>query len=156
MSKEKKEPSLLDVFNELSYIDELLSPTSVGGGDGFIFDLSQEPYDSATTQISQEITGKNILSTRSDTAKFKSESVHAVKLPTYSDIKNDHNASKRLDYRHHLRWQVIIVNKGGSQNDIYHGRTHNLSISGASIFIDYNIFFTSEIIVLLAIPPAIQ
>lgn len=63
---------------------------------------------------------------------------------------------KRKHYRHPLHWRVAIVNKSGGKNDIYHGRTHDLSLSGASILIEHNVFFTSEIIVLLAVPPMHQ
>jgi hypothetical protein len=63
---------------------------------------------------------------------------------------------KRKHYRHPVRWRVAIVNKGNGKNDIYHGRTYDVSLSGISILLDHNIFFTSEVVVLLAIPPMHQ
>lgn len=63
---------------------------------------------------------------------------------------------KRKHYRHPVRWRVAIVNKGEGKNDIYHGRTYDVSLSGISILLDHNIFFTTEVVVLLAIPPMHQ
>ena len=55
-----------------------------------------------------------------------------------------------------MHWRVAIVNKNSVNKDIYHGRTHNVSISGVSILTDHNIFFTTEVVILLAIPPMHQ
>lgn len=59
----------------------------------------------------------------------------------------------RKHYRHPIHWRVAIVHKIGNKNDIYHGRTHDLSLWGASILVDRNIFVMSEVVMLLAIPP---
>jgi hypothetical protein len=59
----------------------------------------------------------------------------------------------RSYYRHPVHWRVAIVNKSSSGNEIFHGRTNDLSMSGISILLDHNILFTSEVVVLLAIPP---
>lgn len=59
----------------------------------------------------------------------------------------------RKQYRHPVHWRVALVHKTGDKNDIYHGHTHDLSTSGASIFVDHNIFMMSEVVLLLAIPP---
>ena len=67
---------------------------------------------------------------------------------------NNNGLGRRKHYRHPLRWRVAVVNKSGGQHDIYHGRTHDLSLSGASILVERNLFFTSDIVVLLAVPPA--
>ena len=63
---------------------------------------------------------------------------------------------RRKHYRHPVHWRVAIVNKNSVNKDIYHGRTHNVSISGVSILTDHNIFFTTEVVILLAIPPMHQ
>ena len=63
---------------------------------------------------------------------------------------------RRKHYRHPLRWRVAVVNKSGGQHDIYHGRTHDISLSGASIMLERNVFFTAEVVILLAIPPMHQ
>ncbi len=63
---------------------------------------------------------------------------------------------RRKHYRHHVHWRVAIVNKNSGKNEIYHGRTHNVSTSGVSILADHNIFFTTEVVILLAIPPMHQ
>jgi len=62
-------------------------------------------------------------------------------------------AEHRRLYRHPIHWRVALVHKNGDKNDIYHGRTHDLSTGGASILVDHNIFVMSEVVLLLAIPP---
>jgi c-di-GMP-binding flagellar brake protein YcgR len=59
----------------------------------------------------------------------------------------------RKHYRHPIHWRIAIIHKNGDKNEIYHGRTHDLSVSGASIMVDRNIFMMSEVVMLLAIPP---
>ena len=61
-------------------------------------------------------------------------------------------AEHRKHFRHPVHWRVAIVHKKGDKNDIYHGRTHDLSTTGASILVDHNIFVMSEVVLLLAIP----
>lgn len=58
----------------------------------------------------------------------------------------------RKHYRHPIHWRIAIVHKNGDKNDIYHGRTHDLSMWGASILVDHNIFVMSDVVLLLAIP----
>jgi hypothetical protein len=58
----------------------------------------------------------------------------------------------RRGYRHPLHWRVALIYDNKGKNDIYHGRTNNLSASGASIYLDHNIFL-SEVVMLLAVPP---
>jgi c-di-GMP-binding flagellar brake protein YcgR len=62
-------------------------------------------------------------------------------------------SEQRRHYRHPIHWRIAIVHKNGDKNDIYHGRTHDLSAWGASVFVDHNIFMMSEVVMLLAIPP---
>jgi len=61
-------------------------------------------------------------------------------------------AENRKHYRHPIHWRIALVHKNGDKNDIYHGRTHDLSMWGASILVDNNIFVMSEVVILLAIP----
>jgi len=63
------------------------------------------------------------------------------------------DAEHRNSYRHPLHWRVALVYENDGKNNIYHGRTHNLSISGASIYVEQNIFL-SKVLMLLAVPPA--
>lgn len=60
----------------------------------------------------------------------------------------------RRHYRYPIHWRIAIIHKNGDKNDIYHGRTHDLSVTGASILVDRNIFMMSEVVMLLAIPPS--
>ena len=62
-------------------------------------------------------------------------------------------AEHRKHYRHPIHWRIALVHKNGDKNDIYHGRTHDLSLWGASLLVDHNIFMMSEVVLLLAIPP---
>ncbi|MBI3901981.1 MAG: PilZ domain-containing protein [Nitrosomonadales bacterium] len=55
--------------------------------------------------------------------------------------------------RHPVHWRVAIVRKTGDKNEIFHGRTHDVSTRGASILADENIFVEDSIVMLLAIPP---
>ena len=59
----------------------------------------------------------------------------------------------RKHYRHPIHWRIAMVHKNGSRNDIYHGHTNDLSMWGASILVDHNIFVMSDVVLLLAIPP---
>jgi hypothetical protein len=59
----------------------------------------------------------------------------------------------RKHYRHPIHWRIALIHKNNNKNETYHGVTHNLSVSGASILVDHNIFVTTEVLILLAIPP---
>jgi len=59
----------------------------------------------------------------------------------------------RKHYRHPIHWRIALIHKNIDKNETYHGVTHNLSVSGASILVDRNIFVTAEVVILLAIPP---
>ena len=71
----------------------------------------------------------------------------------YQKRRSVGTAENRKHYRHPIHWRVALVHKNGDKNDIYHGRTHDLSIWGTSILVDHNIFVMSEVVILLAIPP---
>ena len=75
--------------------------------------------------------------------------------PTILARKSD-DLNKRKYYRHPVRWRVAIVNKSSGENDIYHGRTYDVSVSGISVLLERNMSFTSEVVILLAIPPMHQ
>lgn len=64
--------------------------------------------------------------------------------------------NQRKHYRHPVRWRVAIVNKNGDNKEIYHGRTNDVSVSGVSILLDRNMFFSTNVVILLAIPPTMQ
>ena len=66
------------------------------------------------------------------------------------------NSNSRRFHRYPVRWRVAIINKHRNKNDTYHGRTQNVSLSGVSILTDHNVFFTTEVVILLAIPPTYQ
>ena len=59
----------------------------------------------------------------------------------------------RTHYRHPIHWRIALIYKNNGKNETLHGVTHNLSVSGASILVDRNLFLSAEVIILLAIPP---
>ena len=64
------------------------------------------------------------------------------------------NGSEHRKYpRYRVHWQVAIVHEKDGRSEIFHGRTHDLSMNGASIYSDHNIFSEEPVTVLLAIPP---
>lgn len=54
--------------------------------------------------------------------------------------------------RFHVRWQVAIVFEQRGENHTFHGRTHDLSLAGASVYSEHNIFVEEPVRVLLAVP----
>lgn len=66
---------------------------------------------------------------------------------------------RRSSIRAPLHLKVAIVYKrrsDGSPHPTYHGRTHDVSTSGVSVLVDYNVFTDEEVTVLLAVPPTHQ
>lgn len=55
--------------------------------------------------------------------------------------------------RHPVHWRVAIIRKTHGKTDIYHGRTHDISVSGASVHADQNIYLEDTVVMLLALPP---
>jgi c-di-GMP-binding flagellar brake protein YcgR len=63
---------------------------------------------------------------------------------------------RREDYRVPLKLKVAVVyhqHQDASTRPTYHGVTNDISLSGLSVVVDYNIFNEGEVTVLLAIPP---
>jgi hypothetical protein len=63
------------------------------------------------------------------------------------------NIEHRNCPRYRVHMQVAIVYEYRGQSEIFHGRTHDLSLSGASVYSDHNIFVEEPVKILLAIPP---
>lgn len=64
---------------------------------------------------------------------------------------------KRADPRVPLRLKVAIVyhnHADAATRPTYHGLTHDISLSGLSVIVEYNVFTEDEVTVLLALPPA--
>lgn len=63
---------------------------------------------------------------------------------------------RRVGVRAPLHLKVAIVyprNPNGTPHPTYHGRTNDVSISGVSVLVEYNVFTDEEVTVLLAVPP---
>ncbi len=81
--------------------------------------------------------------------------LQAAKAGREQKIRAARPAENRKHFRHPIHWRIAIIHKNGDKNDIYHGQTHDLSLGGASVLIDHNIFMNSEVLMLLAIPPSL-
>lgn len=64
--------------------------------------------------------------------------------------KSDSGQRKYPRYRVHCR--VTIVRENGGKSELFHGRTHDLSIDGASVYSDNNILIKEPVNILLATP----
>jgi PilZ domain len=113
------------------------------------FDLSQDIADILASFSSQESTGAPSQTKQAHESNKNNHINSHKKMHASIGVDSDH----RKHHRHLVRWRVAIVNTASEKNDIYHGRTHNLSLSGASILLEHNISFSSEVVILLAIPP---
>lgn len=60
---------------------------------------------------------------------------------------------QREQIRHLCRWRIAIIHENSGKNDIFHGRTADLSSRGATVFIHHNIFRSDAVTMLLAVPP---
>lgn len=60
---------------------------------------------------------------------------------------------QREQVRHLCRWRIAIIHENSGKNDIFHGRTADLSSRGATVFIHHNIFHSEAVTMLLAVPP---
>ena len=55
--------------------------------------------------------------------------------------------------RYIAHWKIAIVyDDGKGDKEIYYGRTYEVSMTGASILSDHNVFFEGDIYILLALP----
>jgi len=80
--------------------------------------------------------------------------------PAISKAKSQNKLMERMDLnppvdrepRYVAHWRIAIVYEDDEKNEIFHGRTYEVSLKGASIFSDHNIFFTGRVTILLAVP----
>lgn len=59
----------------------------------------------------------------------------------------------RLEQRFPIDWRAHILCDSFAGQQIFHGRAHDISFGGVSIFCAHNVFFTEDVIVVLAVPP---
>lgn len=69
------------------------------------------------------------------------------------DEKEASGSELRKHIRYRVHWPVAVVHERDGRSEIFHGRTHDLSVNGASIYADHNIFTEEPVTVLLAMPP---
>ena len=78
------------------------------------------------------------------------------KLSLSKHVHDKGGENKREHYRHPVHWRLAIVNKNSEKKDIFHGCTLDVSMSGISVLLERNVFFSSSVIILLEIPPTNQ
>lgn len=81
-------------------------------------------------------------------SRENAENISPDGLPKHSPDGNE----KRMAVRYPLHWKVGLVYNNGGKKDFYHGRSQDISLSGASVFVDQNIALT-DLVVLLVVPP---
>ncbi len=148
------DPAVGNAFNELSNASEVSQPatTDVDGSD--TFDLSRE-----LAELLASFTPPESIELPSQTRQTNVMSIEDANITKDESVYQKHplsiggNIFKEENYRHPLHWHAAIVNKSSGKHDIYHGRTHDLSLNGASILIERNVSFTTEVVILLSIPP---
>ncbi len=67
------------------------------------------------------------------------------------------NADRREHPRSSLRLKLVVLypqTDGRPARPMFHGKTHDISMSGLSLVVNYNIFQEGEVKVVLALPPA--
>lgn len=78
----------------------------------------------------------------------------AVAVMTASQQKH---ADRRASLRSHLQLRFAVIypqQAEGPARPMYHGKTHDLSMSGISMVVDYNVFHEGEVALVLALPLA--
>ncbi|MHB8666878.1 MAG: PilZ domain-containing protein [Burkholderiales bacterium] len=67
------------------------------------------------------------------------------------------SAERREDPRSCLRLKLVVLypqTEGRPAKPMFHGKTYDLSMSGLSMVVDYNVFQEGEVTVVLALPAA--
>lgn len=85
-----------------------------------------------------------------DVSQFSTEDASAATAPGATLFLND----VRSTDRYLVRWKMAVVFDGQEGRPTYHGRTHDLSLSGTGMLTNVNLKKSkSSVIVLLAPPP---
>ncbi|MCK9389479.1 MAG: PilZ domain-containing protein [Sulfuritalea sp.] len=68
-------------------------------------------------------------------------------------MSNKKTKEHRSHQRYPMHWDVVVAFDEGVARPAFKGRTNDISIAGASILTDTNIYATNLVTLLLAIPP---
>lgn len=71
-------------------------------------------------------------------------------------VTDNDNVSRRKHPRYRVHFPAIIVYGNHGDNELFHGRTHDISIGGASIYSEKNIFVEGAITLFLKLPPHVE
>lgn len=63
------------------------------------------------------------------------------------------DSSRRDADRYHVKWKLALVFDKLEQTQTFHGRTHDISLTGTGMLTNVNIFSRSPLVLLLAPPP---
>lgn len=55
--------------------------------------------------------------------------------------------------RYHVQWKIALVFDGPEHKQTFHGRTHDLSLTGTGMLTDVNVYSDTPLVLLLAPPP---
>jgi hypothetical protein len=59
----------------------------------------------------------------------------------------------RIEPRFRLKWRIALAAGEGDSKRLYHGMTHDLSLTGAAVHLDHNLSAENLIQALLLLPP---
>ncbi len=140
--------TLFIVSHDSTFLDNVLTQVIAFEGDGRLIEVAggyadwvQMRQQPATEQAAEK-SPRSGATSQKDKAQGK-PAARATALKTADD---------REYVRHPVHWRTAIVHKNVEKNDIFHGRTNDLSINGASVFLHHNIF-RPDVVMLLAVPP---
>jgi len=71
--------------------------------------------------------------------------------PGHAHVVSDVN--HRGADRYHVRWKLALVFDKQERRETFHGRTHDLSLTGTGMQTNVNVFSRSPLVLLLAPPP---
>ncbi len=144
----KYDGTLFLVSHDRTFLDNVVTHVIAFEGDGKLVEHIGGYED--WMQVKQPMTVQQSAeeSPRSSMAPKKNV-VQAKPTSRVTVLKTDDD---REHVRYPVHWRAAIVHKNVERNDIFHGHTCDLSVSGASVFLHHNIF-RPEVVMLLAVPP---
>jgi len=74
----------------------------------------------------------------------------SVRSQTFDNFKSGSQPPRAQRFAVH--WKIGILYEKGGKREVFHGRTHEISASGASFLSQHNIFMEGEVTALLALP----
>lgn len=92
-----------------------------------------------------------VSSMKGSAAREPTEPFHPDFLTT--ELPQQLGAESRQAVRYSVNWKIALIFDKEEHKPTYHGRTHNLSLSGTGMLTGTNLYAESPVIILLAPPP---